>query len=209
MSWFRQHAVWIWPASLMAGLVLIAVVRVWSGWASNPVTSLGAEGTGVVAGDADDLASTARRIRVLKELVGRMREQFTAVQARTSTCRQQVAALDEMLASDRLTDCPAFLREQTTVRALQKIIREATGSEDPSARDQDRLNTAAVVARERLRTKLQVLRDQLTEEATRLETQAATLRQQLTVQTAELETLQREARRQLQSRSAAGLTPAA
>jgi len=173
------------------------------------VTSLGAEGTGVVAGDADDLASTARRIRVLKELVGRMREQFTAVQARTSTCRQQVAALDEMLASDRLTDCPAFLREQTTVRALQKIIREATGSEDPSARDQDRLNTAAVVARERLRTKLQVLRDQLTEEATRLETQAATLRQQLTVQTAELETLQREARRQLQSRSAAGLTPAA
>lgn len=201
MSWLRQHITWIWPAVLVVGLALVVTIRLWSGWAERPMASLASETDGVVSGESDGLVAAARRIRALQSQSAATRQQLAALQKDSSAKRQHAATLDTMLASDRLTDCPDFLRQQTTVRALQNIIREAADTTPSESPDQSRLNTAAAVARERLRTKLEALRSQLAEEIGDLETQATTLRQRLQLQTAELERLQRQAKRQLQSRA--------
>lgn len=209
MSWLRQHAAWIWPASLLIGLILVALVRIWSGWAGRPQSSMGAEAHGVVTADSDDLAAVARRIRTLQEDRSRTREQFTALVSQAADCRQHVAALDDMLASGRLTECPVFLREETTVRALQKIIREAAGSGSAGQPDEDPLSTASVVARERLRAKLEVLRDQLRAETATIETRTEALRRQLDLQAAQIEALQANVLERLQSRTEGPSAPAA
>jgi len=201
MSWLRHHIAWVWPAALVVGLALVVIIRVWSGWADRPMASLASETDGVVSGESDGLVAAARRIRALQSQSAATRQQLAALQNDSSTKRQQAATLDTMLASDRLTDCPDFLRRQTTVRALQNIIREAADATPSESPDQSRLNTAAAVARERLRTKLEAVRSQLADEVDDLETQAITLRQQLQLQTAELERLQRQAQRQLHGRA--------
>ncbi|MBE3070088.1 MAG: hypothetical protein IMZ66_07610 [Planctomycetes bacterium] len=209
MSWLRRHAAWIWPASLITGLILVALVRLWSGWAGKPETSMGAQVHGVVTADSDDLAAVARRIRTLQEERSRTREQFTALVSRAADCRQHVAALDEMLASGRLTDCPVFLREETTVRALQKIIREAAGSGIASQPDENQLSTAGVVARQRLRAKLGVLRDQLHAETATLETRTEALKRELDLQATQIEALQAKVLERLESRMRGPSAPAA
>lgn len=209
MSWLRRHGVWAWPLLLAAGLAFVAAVRLWPGWASRPVSSLASEGGGVVAGDRADLAASARRLRTLQDETGRTREQLAAVQAEAVAIQEQVAILDEMLLTDRLTFCPDFLRDQTTVRALQKIMREAADTAPPQAADQNNLSTAAAVARERLRAKLEALRDQLADRTTALDQQAADLRQRLLLETTELQQLQRKVDLELQSRAASRAAPAA
>ncbi len=201
MSWLRRHLARAWPAVLLIGLLAVVAIRIWSGPASGPRPSMGTETEGTVAGLSDDPAAAARRIRLLQDQSGETRRHLAALQTDVSAKRQQVRTLDAMLASDRLTDSPAFLRQQTTVRALQKIIREAADSGVAEAADQNRLNTAAAVARERLRRKLKALRSQLTDDIGRLQTRAAALRQQLHLQTAELQRLRRQVQRQLGSRS--------
>ena len=201
MSWLSRHTAWAWPAVLLAGLLAVVAIRIWSGWASVPTPSMATQADGIVAGRSDDLAAAARRIRLLQDQSGETRRRLAALQSDVSAKRQQARTLDAMLASNRLTDCPAFLRQQTTVRALQKIIREAADSGIAEAADQNRLNTAAAVARERLRRKLEALRSQLTEDISRLQTRTAALRQQLHLQTAELQRLRRRVERQLHSRT--------
>ena len=202
MSWLSRHTAWAWPAVLLAGLLAVVAIRIWSGWASGPAPSMATQADGIVAGRSDDLAAAARRIRLLQDQSGETRRRLAALQSDVSAKRQQARTLDAMLASDRLTDCPAFLRQQTTVRALQKIIREAADSGIAEAADQNRLNTAAAVARERLRRKLEALRSQLTDDISRTEDPAAALRQRLHLQVAELQRLRRQVQRELQSGSA-------
>ena len=202
MSWLSRHTAWAWPAVLLAGLLSVVASRIWSGWASGPTPSMATQADGIVAGRSDDLAAAARRIRLLQDQSGETRRRLAALQGDVSATRQQARTLEAMRASNRLTDCPAFLRQQTTVRALQKIIREAADSGIAEAADQNRLNTAAAVARERLRRKLEALRSQLTDDISRTEAPAAALRQRLHRQMAELQRLRRQVQRQLQSRSA-------
>ena len=201
MYWLQRHAKWVWPIALVAGVLLVVGLRVWPGWPCPPAPGDGGAGSGVVAGQASDLASAARRIRFLQEQVNRARQQLVSLQNEASSRRGRVAAINEMLATDTLTECPPFLRDDTTVRALQKIVREAAESGGAGASGRDRLNTAASVARERLRSKLDALRDQLTREAADLDTQAETLRQRLHLLCGEVEQIQRDIHRELQSRS--------
>ena len=199
MSWLRRHARWAGSVALLAVLVLLIVVRLGSEWGDRTPAPANADSGGVVAGQPDSLTLTAQHIRLLQDEVMRTRERLAALQTDSSVRRDRIAALDEMLAADCLTPCPDFLREETTVRALQKIIREAADSAGPPTTVQTPLHTAATVARERLRTKFQVLRGQLVQEINALETQADSLRNSLHLQTDELERLQRQANRQLQS----------
>jgi len=199
MSWLKGHAPMMWPAAVLAALGLVVLIRMGSGWTDPPPLSANADHRGVVTAEPDAMA-TARRLRLLEDQAGQTRGQLAAVQTETAVRRERIAALDEMLASDSLTDCPGFLRDETTVRALQKVIREASDSSRPLDDGQSRLNTAATVARERLRQKLEGLRHQLTQELARLEAQGETLRQKLRTQTEELDLLQRQIHRQSQSR---------
>jgi len=201
MSRLRRQMAWAWPVVLVAGLLLVAAIRVGSDWADVPAPTLATETEGIVAGRSDDLAAAARRIRLLQDRSGDTRRRLVALQSEVASKRQQMATLDAMLAADRLTDCPAFLRKQTTVRALQKIIREAADSGVTEAADQNRLDTAAAVARERLRRKFEAIRSQLADEVGHLDAQAAALRKQLRLETADLERLRRRVERQLQGRA--------
>jgi hypothetical protein len=206
MAWLERHSTWIWAVSIVAGIVVVLGVRVAS---EHPTPSTAGTrlwrvpdgpSRGVITGESSDLATAARRARVLQDQVGQMRQELASLQTEAITRRQRIAAINEMLAGDSYTDTPVFLREDTTVRALQKIIREAAGSPDPSATQQDRLSTAATVARERLRAKLEALREQLAGEASDLDARAESLRQRVRLQSEEAERLQREMQKELHSR---------
>ena len=198
MTWLRRHAAWAWPAMLVAGLALVVAIRLGSEWANPQASTAATESQGLVVGDSDPLAAAGRRLRLLQQETGQIRDQLAAIQNDVTVRREQAAAIDEMLSAGRLTDCPPFLQEDTTVRALQKIIREATASDGPETTVQGPLSTAAAVARQRLRRKLEVLRDQRLQESAGLDAQAETLRAQLRLQTQELQRLQNEVQRQLQ-----------
>lgn len=207
MEWLRRHAVWAWPALLVLGLALVLAARRLPTRTDRAVSSRPAtEGSGLVTAQSIDLASAARSIRFLQNDLARIRRQLAAIQNETSLRRERVATLEKMLADDTLTQAPAFLCEDTTVRALQQIIREAS---DPAAPDQDRLSTAAAVARQRLRQKLESLRDQWIREVADRTTEADMHRERLHLQTQELERLQRQVHQQLQPPSGpAGSEPA-
>jgi FtsZ-binding cell division protein ZapB len=175
-------------------------MRFLPGWPARPAPGLAGPTSGVVTGESGDLAAAARRIRLLQEEVDRMRDELANLQTEASARRGQVAALDGMLVRDSLTEAPAFLREDTTVRALQQIMREAAEAPGDGAREHDRLSTAATVARERLRSKLESLRDQLTREAAELDAQAEALRLRVRLRSEELESLQHQVQRELHSR---------
>ena len=196
MEWLRRHAVWAWPALLVLGLALVLAARRLPTRTDRAVSSRPAtEDSGLVTAQSIDLASAARSIRFLQNDLARIRRQLAAIQNETSLRRERVATIEKMLADDTLTQAPVFLCEDTTVRALQQIIREAS---DPAAPDQDRLSTAAAVARQRLRQKLESLRDQWVREVADRTTEADMHRERLHLQTQELERLQRQVHQQLQ-----------
>jgi chromosome segregation ATPase len=201
LYWLQRHAKWAWPIALVVGVLLVVGLRVWPGGSPRRASSDAGAANGVAAAQASDLASAARRIRFLQDQVNRTRQQLVSLQTEAAARRGRVAALDEMLATDSLAECPPFLRDDTTVRALQKIVREAADSTAAGTPGHDRLDTAASVARERLRSKLDALRDQLGREAADLDAQAETLRQRLQILTGEVEQLQRDIRRELQGRA--------
>jgi len=199
MPWLRRHAAWAWSAVLIVILCLIVAIRVGSSPPARPSAIPAAESRGVVAGDSSDLAATAQRMRTILEEMARIREKLASAQADLSMRRERIATLEEMLAADSLTECPPFLRDETTVRALQKIIRDARESEGPMVPAESRLTTAATVARERLRSRLEGMKDQLRQEAGTLEAQAEALRQHLRLKSDELDDLQRQVQKQLHS----------
>jgi len=197
MSWLKRHAAWIWPASLATGAALVLLLRLVPGWPAHPASGTAGEQSGVVSGASSNLAAAARQLRMLQEQVGRTRDQLAAFHAETSSRRQRIATLDEMLAGDSMTDCPPFLREDTAVRALQTIIREASGPAS-GAGGRDQLNTAATVARERLRSKLELLRDQLLREIADFDARSEVLRARLTQESEDVERIRRQIQRELQ-----------
>jgi len=207
VSSLKRHAPWLWLVALIVSAALVATLRMESGPAGRS-PGAGAAGTsGVVAAGPNDLAAIARRLQMLQGRAAQMREQLATLQTEGATRRQQVAALDAMLAADSFTECPPFLSEDTAVRAFQKIIREAASATRHDESDHDRLNTAATVARERLRIKLEVRRDQLSREAADLNTRSEDLRQRLRIQSEEVERLDRQVREELQNRSASPAAP--
>ena len=199
MSLSERPGVWFWTALLLAALASIVIVRVWSGWAGRPVTSAAADDHGRITADADSLTAMAHRMRGLQDESRRTRDQLTAAEADAEARRGEIEVIDRMLDSGRLTDCPAFLSEQTTVRALQKIIAEANSQPAPGNAPAGNLNTAALVAQERLRRKLQSIREEADEELKTLSRQAQALRELLARQVHELDDLGRELQRRLQS----------
>jgi hypothetical protein len=192
----RRQIAWFWPALLLAGLVAVAAFRMWSGWATRPMVASDTVTDGRVTGEASDLAAAGRRLRLLHGRRAATAARLADLRTDIATRRHQTRTLEEMLAGGRLTDCPPFLRENTTVLALQKIIREAGGAAQADAGRDPRLTTAAVVARERLRAKLLALHDQLDGEVADLEARAAVLRQKQRLQ----ETAADEMRRRIEER---------
>jgi hypothetical protein len=197
MSWLKRHAAWIWPVSLAVAAALVLLLRIFPGWPAQPAPGAAGERGGVVSGDSTNLAATARQLRVLQEQVGRTRDQLAGFDAEAAARRRRVAALDDMLAGNSLTDCPSFLQEDTSVRALQTIIREASESAGGTGR-QDQLITAATVARERLRSKLELLRDQLLREIADFDARSEALRARLIQESEDSERIQRLLQRELQ-----------
>ena len=195
MGWLRRHAVWAWPAVVIFGLALVLLARLLPTWTGRlPSVRLMTESSGLVAAQSADLASVARRVRSLRDDLARIHHKLAALRNETSLRQERVATLEKMLADDTLTQAPAFLCEDTTVRALQQIIREAS---NPAVPDQDRLNTAAAVARQRLRQKLEGIRNQLVQEVADRSAEADILREQLHLRTVEIERLQQQINRQL------------
>ena len=107
-----------------------------------------------------------------------------------------------MLAGRTLTSCPPFLRDDTTVRALQQIIREASGPAQTDADGDTRLATAAAVARERLRARLLTLRDRLGREIADLQARATALRQRQRLQETGIRQMRRQVERRLKAEGA-------
>ena len=209
MPRLERHVAWIWPAILLAGVISIVAFRVWSGWATRPVVAT-ADGTeGIIEGDGADLAAAARRVRQLQTKVDQAHRRLADLRTEAADKREQIRTLEAMLTTGRLTDSPHFLHSQTTVHALQKIIREAAGSTFVDADREARLNTAAVVARERLRAKLAALADELKQNLAEIDRQAATLRQHLRLQSTSLERLRRQIQERLNPPSGAAATDAA
>jgi len=208
VSSLKGHAPWLWLAALVVSAALVATLRTESEPSGLPPGADPANTRGVVASGPNNLAALARRLQLIQGRSVQVREQLATLQAEGATRRQQIAALDAMLAADSFTECPPFLSEDTTVRALQKIIREAASATGPDESDHDRLNTSATVARERLRRKLEVRRDQLSREAADLNTQAEDLRQRLRIQSEEIDHLDRQVREELRNRSSSPPAPA-
>ena len=209
MSWLRRHATWLWLAALAVSAALGASLRPESGRPAAP--SLSAPGGTNYAASAGpgDLAQVARQCQLVQARVVQMREQIDGLQTESAARRRQVAALDETLIAGSFDDCPSFLSEDATVRAFQRIIREAEGETDRAAPDHDRLNMAAAVARERLRTKFEAMRDQLVRVADDLDARAEELKARLHTQTAEVERLDWQVRQMLLDRSGSATTDGA
>jgi hypothetical protein len=198
MSWLQRHAVWAWLVALVAGVVLVAAMRLPPERGTGPVPAsayddLNAELSG-------DLAAIARRARLLQIQGGRLREQLTDLRTEAGERRDHIAVINEMLIGDSYAECPPFLQEDTTFRALQRIIREASGTSGFPDSGEKQLDTAAAVARERLRGKMELLRDQLKREAADLDARAEATRRQLGIQSEEAERLQQLMQEELNRR---------
>jgi len=100
---------------------------------------------------------------------------------------QQIATLDRMRYGGDLTRCPSFLQDNTTIRALQRLMREAKNEPMLWRRKGSKLQTAAAVARERIRAKLRVLQEQKAESLKILRVRIANLREQARAKAREAE----------------------
>ena len=207
MARSRRHFAWIWPALLLAGLAAVVAFRVWSGWATRPMAASTDRADGRVEGERADLAAAGRRLRHLRQRLTDIRRRLADLQVKIADRRRHLRTLDEMLAGGRLTACPPVLRDETTVRALQKIIREAEEPAQAEDGRRSRLATAATIARERLRARLSALREQFAREVADLETGAEALRHERRLQEAGLRRLRRKVSERLDGRSAQPAAP--
>lgn len=205
MSWLGRLLRWSLPLlAVVAVLALVFSIHYFSAGPDSVVAASSDGDRGRAALRSSDLAALARRLKALQDQTTALRQQLATAQAQAEVARDHAGALDSMLSGNMLTPTPGFLRDETTVRALQGIIREAAGSEGPAKGSQDRIDTAATIARERLKQKLETLRDNLQQEATCLETQAEDLQERIRNQSAEMETLQAGINRHLKAKSQSG-----
>ena len=211
MSCPKHPIAWACAAALLAGVAVIAAVRLFSAWHGGPAPAVAGDGRGIIAAtdspsdpgtlvaNGQSLASAARRIRLLQEGLNDTRGRLAKVETEAVLLRDRAATLDRMLAQDSLTDCPLFLHDETTVRALQGILREA---------DDDGTDTASTIARQRLRRRLTGLRDQMAQDADDCEAEANALHGQLRQQADDLETLQQSLMSRLSEAQAGPGSPA-
>jgi hypothetical protein len=210
MSRPKHPIAWACAATLLAGVAVIAGVRLFSTWHGGPAPAVAGDGRGIIAAtdspsdpgtlaNGQSLASLARRIRLLQEGLNDTRGRLAKAETEAALLRDRAATLDRMLAGDSLTDCPLFLHDETTVRALQGILREAAaGGTD----------AAATIARQRLRQRLAGLRDQMAQEADDREAEADALHGRLRQQADDLETLQQSLMSRLSEAQAGPGNPA-
>lgn len=203
MSWLARLVRWSLPLlAVMAVLALVASIHYFQAVPADAVAADGDHGRAALR--SSDLATLARRYKALEDQTTPLRLQLAAAQAQATVARDHASTLNSMLDGNSLTQTPLFLQDESTVRALQGIIREAAGPEGPGRAAEDNLGTAATIARERLRQKLETLRESLDQQATRLETQAGELVERIRNQSAEMEMLRSDINRRLQARSASG-----
>jgi hypothetical protein len=155
---------------------------------------------GVAEAESADLAALARRVRALRLSLASMRERLAETEGRGRRLRDQAEDLDHMLAADALTQSPPFLRDETTVLALQSLLTE-TGDDRPET-----TGTEAVAAR-RLRQKLALIRDRYAREADGLERLVETLRAEVRARSEQVVALQKQVSDEL-SDEEAGAGPA-
>jgi len=210
MSRPKHSIAWACAATLLAGVAVLAAVRLFSAWEGGPAPAVAGDGRGIIAAtdspsdpgtlaNGPSLASLARRIRLLQEDLNDTRGRLAKAETEAVLLRDRVVTLDRMLAGDSLTDCPLFLHDETTVRALQGILREAAaGGTD----------AAATIARQRLRRRLTVLRDQMAQEAADRQAEADALHGRLRQEADDLETLQQSLMSRLSEAQAGPGTPA-
>jgi len=209
MSRPKHPIAWACAATLLAGVAVIAGVRLFSAWHGGPAPAVAGDGRGIIAAtdspsdpgtlaNGQSLASAARRIRLLQEGLNDTRGRLAKAETEAALLRDRAATLDRMLAGDTLTDCPLFLHDETTVRALQGILREAAAGTD----------AAATIARQRLRQRLAVLRDKMAQEAGDRGAEADALHGRLRQQADDLETLQQSLMSRLSEAQAGPGNPA-
>jgi len=185
----NRRIAWVWPLLLVAGLISVVTFRMWSGWATRPMAASPGTAEGIIGGDTEDAAGASRRLQQLRQSVAETQQALADLAAATARKRDQAETLRHMREANRLTECPPFLHEDATVRALQKVIREADRPVPAGDDGQARMAAAAAVARERLRARLAALERQLRDEISNLEDRAAALRQRLHLESRDLERL--------------------
>ena len=205
-----RMATWAWVVLLVGGLAAIVLGIQYTSGRSFSAAAAPAGPSGALGNPrTSDLAELARRGREHQRQLLALREQLAGTQGQTDLLHERAATLEAMLAGDSLTQCPVFLQEETTVRALQGIIREAVASDAPgNDAGVNRLDTAATIARSRLRRRLEMLREDRQQQALGLEDLACDLRGRIRQQAAELESFQSRINRHLRAAASAPPAPA-
>ena len=173
------------PAAFTSLLALLATVGVLVGLlaAARRITlqesSAASHGRAATTAESGDLAELARQVRRASSELTETRCLMAERQAQSKKLRQQIADLDSMLANGNFLRCPTFLWEDAAVRALQQVVREATENHSLSEASRSRLETAAMIARQRLRSKLGALRENMVQSANRLDEETEALRAEI------------------------------
>lgn len=195
------HAARAWTGATIA---VVAAVLTWRlvapalgvGQDGPSVTAPHAATEGTAAGSAP-LARLARQVRLGQEALRQRHEQLDRLSSRSAQVAARIATLDAMLADGRLTESPGFLEKESSVRALQGILREAAAETPRTDADRQRLHMTADIARERLGQKLGALRGEAAAEAARAAEEAEALRDDIRRRTCEIEDLQARLLREL------------
>lgn len=192
-----HHSAAAWAAVVLAVVAAIIGVRVATPWLS------GTREASAEAGAADEaripevaappLAEAARRLQAERKSLADTRRRVADLLAEAATYDRRTEVLTDMLDLGRLTEAPAFLREEPSVQALQGLLREASSGAHRAEGERDRRSAAAAIARERLRLKLRLLRDASEAEAEQRRAEAETLRDRMRLGTEAL----RESRNRL------------
>jgi len=214
MSGHVRAATGLWVVVFIAGLSALVLGIQYASSASSfrlfgasSVEAAASDGAGDPAA-SNSLADLARHGRELQSRLLAMREQLATTQKQVDQLAERTGTLDAMLAGNSLTQCPVFLQDESTVRALQGIIREAIASETPGTAPNG-LDTAATIARSRLRRRLEMIREDLLQQSTALQQQAETLRGHIREKTTEIEAVEKQIRRRLSAAEAATPEPRA
>jgi len=195
------------PAAFMGLLALLATVGVLAGLlaADGRITlqegSTTGRGRAAAMAESGKLAELARQVRTASSELTETRCLMAERQAQSTKLRQHIADLDAMLANGDFLRCPTFLWEDAAVRALQQVVREATENRSLSEANRSRLETAAMIARQRLRSKFGALRENMVQSAKRLDEETEALRAEIQSESQREDSLHQRLTEQLKLRA--------